>query len=103
MSKRQRRHRERRKRHEQKQRKLLVNHERLAQAPQIVTASVLTVGLAGQVLAPAPCDRPCANAHSGGAALMITNIDIDTVPTRINWTPVISVQTNAGTALPRST
>jgi hypothetical protein len=71
--------------------------ERLGQAPQLVTAGVVTLGLVGAPMADSLCgDDPCVKHHSGGAAILPHNFDIDTVPTRINHVPAISIPIASG-------
>jgi hypothetical protein len=80
-----------RRRREGKQRKRLLSQERLAHAPQAVTAGVVSIGLAAQAFPAERCDLPCTNPYGGGAAVLPPDFDIDTVPTRIHYVPVINL------------
>jgi hypothetical protein len=90
MSKRQRRERQKRRRHSRPV--LFDMDERLGQAPQLVTAGVVTLGLVGAPMTASLCaDDPCVRAHPGNALTLPQNIDIDTVPTRANVVAVIPI------------
>jgi hypothetical protein len=95
MSKRQRRQREKRRR--TSRRVLFDMDERLGHAPQFVTASVVSFGLAGAPVTASLCaDDPCAKPPGTDAVMLPHNLDIDTIPTRINYVPVIDVPFTSG-------
>jgi hypothetical protein len=70
--------------------------ERLGQAPQIVTAGVVTLSLAAQALPAELCRDECAGPFGGDPAVLPSNLDIDTVPTRANYVAVVQMPTASG-------
>lgn len=69
--------------------------ERVGQAPHMVTAGVVAAALAGYALPAAICSRPCAQPF-GHVALLPASFDIDTVPTRVNYVPIIQLPAASG-------